>query len=80
MSKNSKRKFKRSHVRLENDVLSSKVCLRIVIIIMIMMMMGGDDDDDDDDNDNQPYLVSVTLNSKADKPVAPISGSNWNLV
>ena len=30
-------------------------------------------------NNNQPYLVRVTLNSKADKPVALISGSNWNL-
>ena len=27
----------------------------------------------------QHYLVRVTLNSKADKPVALISGSNWNL-
>ena len=26
---------------------------------------------------NQRYLVRVTLNSKADKPVALISGSNW---
>ena len=36
-----------------------------------------DDDDDegndkDDDDDNQPYLVRVTLNSNADKPVALI--------
>ena len=30
-------------------------------------------------NNNQCYLVRVTLNSKADKPVALISGSNWNL-
>ena len=30
-------------------------------------------------NNNQRYLVRVTLNSKADKPVALISGSNWNL-
>ena len=28
---------------------------------------------------NKRYLVRVTLNSKADKPVAVISGSNWNL-
>ena len=28
---------------------------------------------------NIPYLVRVTLDSKADKPVALISGSNWNL-
>ena len=27
-------------------------------------------------NNNQPYLVRVTLNSKADKPVALISGSS----
>ena len=39
----------------------------------------NDDDDDDDNNNNQPYLVRVTLNNKADKPVALISGSNWNL-
>ena len=30
-------------------------------------------------NNNQPYLVRVTLNSKAHKPVALIFGSNWNL-
>ena len=30
-------------------------------------------------NNNQPSLVRLTLNSKADKPVALISGSNWNL-
>ena len=30
-------------------------------------------------NHNQPYFVMVTLNSKADKPVDLISGSNWNL-
>ena len=29
-----------------------------------------------DNNNNQPYLVGVTLNSKADKLVALISGSN----
>ena len=34
------------------------------------------DNDNDNDNDNQPYLVRVTLNSKADKPVALKSGSN----
>ena len=28
-------------------------------------------------NNNQRYLVRVALNSKADKPVALISGSNW---
>ena len=28
---------------------------------------------------NQPYLARVTLNSKADKPVAPNSEWNWNL-
>ena len=32
------------------------------------------------DNNNQRFLVRVALNSKADKPVALISGSNWNLV
>ena len=31
-------------------------------------------------NNNERYLVRVTLNSKADKPVALICGSNWNLV
>ena len=31
-------------------------------------------------NNNQRYLVRVAFNSKADKPVALISGSNWNLV
>ena len=35
-----------------------------------------DDNDNDNDNNNQPYLVRVTLNSKADRPVALISGSN----
>ena len=30
-------------------------------------------------NNNQCYLVRVTLNSKADKPMALISRSNWNL-
>ena len=30
-------------------------------------------------HNNQRYLVRVTLNTKADKPVALISGSNWNL-
>ena len=30
-------------------------------------------------NNNQRYLVRVALNSKADKPVALISGLNWNL-
>ena len=38
-----------------------------MIMIMIMIM------------NNQPYLVSVTLNSKAHKPVALIYGLNWNL-
>ena len=36
----------------------------------------NDGNDNDNDNDNQPYLVRVTLNSKADKPVALKSGSN----
>ena len=31
-------------------------------------------------DNNQPYLVRVTLSRKVDKPVALISGSNWNLV
>ena len=31
-------------------------------------------------NNNQRYLVRVTLNSNKTKPVALISGSNWNLV
>ena len=30
-------------------------------------------------DNNQPYLVRITLNSTTDKPVAIISGSNWNL-
>ena len=38
-----------------------------------------DDDHDDDDDDNQRYLVRVALSNRADKPVALISGSNWNL-
>ena len=33
----------------------------------------------DNNNSNQHCLVGVTLNSKADKPVALIFGSNWNL-
>ena len=28
---------------------------------------------------HQPYLVGATTNRKADKPLALISGSNWNL-
>ena len=33
-----------------------------------------DEDEDENENDNQPYLVRVTLASKADKTVALISG------
>ena len=39
----------------------------VMAMIMIIIM------------NNQPYLVRVTLNSKADKPVALIYGLNWNL-
>ena len=39
----------------------------------------NDDDDNNNDNDNQTYLVRVTINSKAEKTSAVISGLNWNL-
>ena len=37
------------------------------------------DNHNNDNNNNEPYFVRVTLNSKADKPVAFISRLNWNL-
>ena len=41
----------------------------------------NDDDNVNVNNDNdQPYLVRVTLDTKAGKPVALNPGSNWNLV
>ena len=39
----------------------------------------SNDNNDNDNNNNQPYLVRVTLNSKADKPVTLISRLNLNL-
>ena len=53
---------------------------------MLMLFLNNNNDnsnndDDDNVNDNdQPYLVRVSLDSKADKPVALNPGSNWNLV